>query len=457
MGSKGKDIDDNHPFSVQLDDQNAILGIHNGTLYNHETIFKKLPKFLKRQGLVDSESIFHLMFHLSERGTKEFDEVMMRKLGTRLDGSAACIAVNTRFPHQVITWRFGRPLEYFLVAPLNIVIICSEKKFVEAALKSYELYRNLFDRELPELATYDTALAEKDFRIFDTSLPWPAGKPGFRDMNEISTRGDVKPFSAPLEPGWFTPATTTPKSTTGAGSTGSGQGVRSGTQSGSPSQAKTTKVGNGSAVTAIPATAASKPDDDTSIVVVEVEIGSEEEATQAAERAKSMGICTHFDTDVDIAAAVGLTKTEVDKLTRVELANLVGKTHFNLGYAVSRFDTKAETTETRKKGRSLTKRLERAEEKKIRSQHHIWELKQIITLMLSLGDSGYPLTDDNIGISLSAFSTLSESRRRDIYNQAKSIFSDHNVQKVVRDLRAQYKKAKEEKERREALATSAKE
>ncbi len=458
VGSKGRDNDDNHPFAVQLDDRNAILGIHNGTLYNHETIFRNLPKFLKRQGQVDSESIFHLMFHLSEHGTKPFDEEMMEKLGGRLDGAAACIVVNTRFPSQVVTFRFGRPMEYFFISPLNIVIICSEKKFVEAALERYEFYRKLFDNELPALATYNSALAEKDFRIFDTSIPWPAGKPGWKDLNEISVRGNIKPYNVPLEAGWFTPITPTTKPATRTGTNcGSSQGAYSGTQSGATSQVKTTKAGNKTAVKAIPAAAGKKADDDGSMVVVEVEIGSEEEAERATERAKSMGICTHFDSDAEISKTIGLTQMEMDKLTKVELANLLAKTHFNFGYAVSRFDTKSEIRETRKKGRDITKRLERAEEKKLRSQNRIWELRQLVTLMLSLDDSGYPLTEGNIGISLSAFSTLSESRRKDISDQAKSIFRDSSVQKVIRDLRKQYQAAKQRDQGRAKRATTIKE
>ena len=448
VGSKGGDNDDNHPFAVQLDERNAILGIHNGTLHNHERIFNKLPKFLKRQGKVDSESIFHLMFHLSEHGTKPWDSEMMQKLGRRLDGAAACIVVNTRFPEKVATWRFGRPMEYFLISPLNIVIICSEKKFVEAALDKYELYRKLFDQELPELDTYDTVLTEKDFRIFDTSLPWPAGKPGFQDMNKISERGDMKPYNQGMEDGWYTPTTTTPAKGTG---TGTGTGGYSGANR-TGAQAKVTKP----AVKALPATTGGKKgSDDDLAVIVEVEIGSEKEAIDATERAKSMGICTHYDGEQEIAKTIGMTQVEMDKLSKVELSNLIAKAHFNFGYAVSTFDRKQEIEKTRKGGRDLTKRLEKAEEKKKRSENRIWELKQLVTLMLGLDDSGYPINEQNIRISLSAFSALNESRRKDISDMAKSIFTDKNVMKVIRELREQYKQAKQRKQRRAEKAATA--
>ena len=383
----------------------------------------------------------HVLSHVVHYGTSFFEGARCYKT---LKGSA-CFRIHDHMRRLVESMKIYRTESPYTIDEL-----------VEAALEKYDLYRKLFDNELPALATYDTALAEKDFRIFDTSIPWPAGKPGFKDMNDISTRGDMKPYNVPLEEGWFIPTKIVPKSTTGTG-TQSTQGAHSGTQSASRTEVKTTKAGSGTAVKAIPATAAKKVEDDTSMVVVEVEIGSEEEAEQAAERAKSMGMCTHFDNDADVATTIGLTQAEVAKLTNVELANLLGRTHFNFGYAVSRFDTKAEIGETRKKGRGLTKRLERAEEKKTRSQNLIWELKQIITLMLSLNDSGYPVTSANIDRSLSAFSTLSESRKKDISNQAKSILQDRNVQKVMRDLRKEYQKAKLRKQRRAERTSTAKE
>jgi hypothetical protein len=427
-------------------------------LNNHEIIFNKLPKYLKRQGVVDSESIFHLMFHLSEYGTKPWDADMMKKLGARLDGAAACVVVNTRFPNKIATWRFGRPMDYFLIAPLNIVIICSEKKFVESALEKYELYRKLFDRELPELDTWDSSLIEKDFRIFDTSIPWPAGSPGFKDLNEISERGDIKTFNGGMEPGWSTPTTPTPPATpTTSAYTPPTPAASRGYYSGgnATSTAKVTKpVTTG--MKALPArTADTKKDDNDAVVVVEVEIGGQEEAQAAQDRAKSMGICTSFDVETEIAQNIGITSLELEKMTKVELANAVGKTHFNFGYAVSKFDTKAEIEKTRKGARDMTKRLEKTEGKKKRSENIIWELKQVVTLMLGLSDSNYPITYQNLCISLSAFSSLSEARKKDISEQAKSIFEDNNVKKTVLDLRKQYLLAKTKKEQRSEKADTA--
>ena len=42
----------------------------------------------------------------------------------------------------------------------------------------------------------------------------------------------------------------------------------------------------------------------------------------------------------EIAKTIGMTQVELDKLSKVELSNLVAKAHFNFGYAVSTFDRK---------------------------------------------------------------------------------------------------------------------
>jgi hypothetical protein len=462
IGSKGKDNDDNHPFAIQLDESNAILGIHNGTLTNHERIFSKLPPILKRQGQVDSEAIFHLMFHLSEHGTKPWDEEMMRKLGKRLDGAAACIVVNTRFPNLVATWRFGRPMEYIMIAPLNIVLICSERKFAQSALEKYEMYRLLFDNELPALEVYDTALTDKDFRIFDTSKTWPAGKPIYGDLAKLSVVGAMRTFNSGLEEGWYTPAKGAETSTgTGAGSH-SHTGQYSGTSAGAAAQAHTSKAGTrsgaasgasgaASAIKALTATAggAKKSNDDGDIKIVEVEIGSQAEAEGSIERAKSMGVCTHFDGKMEVARALGITQLELDKLNMVDFSNQLSRMMFNLGYAVARFDTKGEVEKIRKKGRDLTRRLEKAEAKKGRGENRIWELKQLITLMLSLSEANYSITQQNVDLSLTAFPKLGVERRRDISEMARSIFSDRNVAKVVRSLGLRYKQAKNRKKRQD--------
>ena len=82
-------------------------------------IFDRLPKILTRHGTVDSEAIFHFLYHLTDKGTMPVDEDMLKYLGRRLEGAYAVIMMNSRFPNQVVTFRKGRPMEYFMIAPLG--------------------------------------------------------------------------------------------------------------------------------------------------------------------------------------------------------------------------------------------------------------------------------------------------------------------------------------------------
>ncbi len=449
VGSKGKDNRDNHPFAVQLDDRNAILGVHNGTLTNHDILFEKMPKLLKRQGTVDSEAIFHMLFHLSDRGTKPWDGEMLKKLGRRLDGSFASIVVNSRFPHIVATFRDARPMEYFLIAPLNIVLVCSERKFAQAALEQYAFIRRFSDLDLPRLSVFDTALIDRDYRIFDTTQEFPKGKPVFQELANISETGKMSSYGEKTEPGWLPPpdppakTPATPVAATVMGPT-----------SGNPLKASASKVAPSAAnpgreVPQLPAEAGG----DDPIITVEVEIGGEE-PRKLYERAKSLGVCSHYETPADLARALGLNPMQLKKLTNLELANAIGKLHFNLGYAVCRFDDKTEIESTRAAGVRLTKRVERAQIKKERAEGIIWELKQLFAIVLALASSGYPLSEKNIGISLSAMEQLNGKRRGGILGQAKSIMHDRGIRTVVEDLKAVYLKAKTDKAARQHETTS---
>jgi hypothetical protein len=458
VGSRGRDNDDNHPFAIQVDERNALLGIHNGTLDNHETIFQKLPKMLKRQGQVDSESIFHMLFHLSEQGTKPFDGEMLQLLGKRLDGSFACIVVNTKFPNLVATFRESRPLEYFMISPLNIVLMASVKGYVEAAIEKYDFIRGMLDPELPELLYDDRTLPDKDYRIFDTSLEFPAGKPIFADFDKISEQGDIRKFNESIDSEWKaeSSSTETGTSTSTSHSGYSGGSTRAGSQS-NTFAAKTTKgqADNKTANRQLADSAGRKKEEGDEITTVEVEIGGDEEAKKGLVRAKSLGICTHYTTESEVASSLGMTNAELQKLSVVGVANLVAQAHFNLGYAGCTFDSGAKVEEVLKKGVGQNKKLEKAETKKQRAQNHVWEQKQLITIMLSLERGGYPLTAQNVGCALTAFKELDEERRKDILKAAQDIFGDKNVQKVAGKLTEAYKKASEKNRRRKEKDSTA--
>jgi len=128
----------NHPIKV-----GEIVGIHNGTLTNHEKIFDNLK--CKRDGEVDSEAIFRLLDHYTREGQDPFTPEIIQEVTKRMHGSYAVLTYNGNNPYQAAAFRDGRPLEMVLVKPLNTILIASEKVFLQQALfrlsKGVHLYK----------------------------------------------------------------------------------------------------------------------------------------------------------------------------------------------------------------------------------------------------------------------------------------------------------------------------
>lgn len=438
VGSKGQDNDDNHPFAIQLDERDAILGVHNGTLVNHEIIFSKLGDELERQGEVDSEAIFHLLYHATEKGTKPVDEKIMHYIGERLDGAFAVIAVNSRFPNQVITFRENRPMEYMLIRPLNIVAIASEKKFLEAALAKYDFFRRMVDRTLPELDFVDRLLAEKDFRIFDTNQPF-CTRPKMEwtsSFEGISFRGDMRPYLKPMLEDWRVPVkvvvTTPAKSYIPPPTTVL------------PPDPKVTK-----ATPALPATVSPAQDAKAGSVVtaqVQIPLSTEEKAgSEGMVRAKSLGLAVHYDLLGEISTATGKTDQELKALDTVSLANLLAQLHFNFGYAMGTVDSNDRVEDVRKKGREQLGRMEKTSAKQAKAQAHIWEMKCLLQLATALSLCGFGFTEKNAAVAIRTLSGIPEERRKDILETAKHFFEDDPSRKSIESAVAKLKEARDRK------------
>lgn len=129
----------NHPIIVD-----EIVGVHNGTLDNHEKIFKKLKG--KRDGEVDSEAIMRMLNVYSRNGTEPFTVDMVNEVAIRLQGSYSVLAFSGNNPFQIVSFRDGRPMEFALIRPTKQIIIASEKKFLQTAFfrmnKEVKLYGN---------------------------------------------------------------------------------------------------------------------------------------------------------------------------------------------------------------------------------------------------------------------------------------------------------------------------
>jgi len=126
------DNSNNHPVKV-----GNIIGIHNGTLTNHETIFKKLK--CGRDGEVDSEAIMRLVYTMTKEGTEPFTAEMIKEVCLRLAGTYSCLVLNGDNPNQVAAFRDGRPMEFALIKPLNLVLVASEKDFLKETLIKFNI------------------------------------------------------------------------------------------------------------------------------------------------------------------------------------------------------------------------------------------------------------------------------------------------------------------------------
>jgi len=145
----------NHPIKI-----GNLVGIHNGTLRNHEEIFKRLK--CKRDGEVDSEAIFRLLDHFTKKGTEPFTLDMIQEVVTRLQGQFAVVLFNADNLKQVPVFRDARPVEFVLIRSLGILLMMSERKFWTAVWPRYERLANYYqDKELlPSLVKKDNVLLE---------------------------------------------------------------------------------------------------------------------------------------------------------------------------------------------------------------------------------------------------------------------------------------------------------
>lgn len=131
------DNENNHPVAV-----GDIVGIHNGTLTNHEVIFEKLK--CKRNGDVDTEAIIRLLHFYSDKGTQPFTTDMLAEVCKRLQGTYSVIAFNGNSPNQLATFRDSKPAEIALIKSLNIMLIASDKDYLNTALFRYNKQASLY-------------------------------------------------------------------------------------------------------------------------------------------------------------------------------------------------------------------------------------------------------------------------------------------------------------------------
>ncbi len=130
IGEK-EDNNNNHPIKV-----GNLVGIHNGAIKNHDEIFENLK--CARDGKVDSEAIFRLFEHYTNKGKEPFTMDMLQNVVDRLDGHFAITLFNADNLEQVPVLRDGRPVELILLRKYGILFMVSEEKFWNHVHFNYE-------------------------------------------------------------------------------------------------------------------------------------------------------------------------------------------------------------------------------------------------------------------------------------------------------------------------------
>ncbi|RLG44624.1 MAG: hypothetical protein DRN81_04065 [Thermoproteota archaeon] len=160
------DNKNNHPICV-----GNIVGVHNGTLKNHEEIISGLK--CKQEGSVDSEAIFHLLNFYTRNGEDPFSIEALEETCRRLDGTYAVLSFNVQNPYQLSAFRNGRPLELMFIRPLKMLIIASELIFLRKVVLMYNRLANLYGLDWPQLKKGDVKealLRDDHVFLFSTTM-----------------------------------------------------------------------------------------------------------------------------------------------------------------------------------------------------------------------------------------------------------------------------------------------
>jgi len=132
-----EDNNNNHPIKV-----GDIVGIHNGTLTNHEKILTQLGG--KRDGKVDSEAIFRLLHKITNNGTEPFTTGGLTELVNRLHGSYSCLSFSGNNPFQLVGFLDQRPMVFALIRPLKLLLVASDMDFLKEILFMYNKTAKLY-------------------------------------------------------------------------------------------------------------------------------------------------------------------------------------------------------------------------------------------------------------------------------------------------------------------------
>jgi glucosamine 6-phosphate synthetase-like amidotransferase/phosphosugar isomerase protein len=122
----------NHPIIAD-----PIIGIHNGTLYNDDKLFRSYKKQFEQTGSVDSEIIFRLLNMYLEKGLAP--KQAMQMVSQQLVGAFTGAAVDMRHTNQMLMFRFGRDLSVLRLPHYDTIVSVSETRFFDKARDKMKL------------------------------------------------------------------------------------------------------------------------------------------------------------------------------------------------------------------------------------------------------------------------------------------------------------------------------
>lgn len=126
------EIFNNHPIIIP-----GYVGIHNGTLYNHEKLFERHKEDFQRLGKVDSEIILQLYKHHVRSGLESREA--LTHTARSLRGAFTGAIVDWQHPHRMVMFKHGRSLSIVRIPHYDVLITVSEPRFFTRAMNRLNL------------------------------------------------------------------------------------------------------------------------------------------------------------------------------------------------------------------------------------------------------------------------------------------------------------------------------
>lgn len=127
--------ENNHPIIA-----NKTIGVHNGIIFNDESLFTAYDDDIEREGLVDSEIIFRLIDMYICGGKSIVSAV--KKTSKQLGGSYACAFTNLDCPHYITLFKGSDYPSIYIhrFDSFDLLIFASTASIIDRAVAENKFY-----------------------------------------------------------------------------------------------------------------------------------------------------------------------------------------------------------------------------------------------------------------------------------------------------------------------------